>query len=288
MKNKIYLCSFASDDLNLSVDRFLSQANEMDVYSDIKIFRPKDLSNDLRYRLEKLFNKGGKNRYYGFDIWRPEIISNTLNLMPNDSILHYSDIGNHLNKNGKWRFNEYIKKTTERNMVVFDYSHPPDILNNLNFQYQKYFEYEFTKGDIFSYFKIHKNSQIYNSFQIWVGTFFIKKNNFSKNFLSQWHEANQFTYLFDDTPSKTKNHVEFKGMRGCQSVFSILSKINNAYKFSASECEWAENNNGRVWTHLTNYPILAKRDKKYNLFKRFVNRQKKKIYRIKKKLENYF
>ena len=93
---------------------------------------------------------------------------------------------------------------------------------------------------------------------------------------------NQFTYLFDDSPSKIKNHDQFKGMRGCQSVFSILSKIYGAYKFSASECEWAENNEGRVWTHLLDYPILAKRDKKYNLLKRFINRQKKNLSRIKK------
>ena len=48
MKNKIYLCSFASDDLNLSVSRFLSQAKNMNIYNDIKIFRPKDLSEKLK------------------------------------------------------------------------------------------------------------------------------------------------------------------------------------------------------------------------------------------------
>ena len=53
-------------------------------------------------------------------------------------------------------------------------------------------------------------------------------------------------------------------MRGCQSVFSILSKLNNSYKYSASECEWAEYNNQRVWDHIYNYPILAKRDKQFN------------------------
>ena len=72
-------------------------------------------------------------------------------------------------------------------------------------------------------------------------------------------------------------------MRGCQSVFSILSKINEAYKFSASECEWAENNNRKVWDHIFNYPILAKRDKKFNFLKRFINRQKKTLRRLKSK-----
>ena len=74
-------------------------------------------------------------------------------------------------------------------------------------------------------------------------------------------------------------------MRGCQSVFSILSKLNNSYKFSASECEWAEYNNQRVWDHIDNYPILAKRDKQFNIFKRFINRQIKTFNRLKSKLK---
>ena len=49
---------------------------------------------------------------------------------------------------------------------------------------------------------------------------------------------------------------------------------------SASECEWAENEKGRYWDHLKYFPILAKRDKKFNLFKRFYLRQLKNIKRI--------
>ncbi len=280
MKNKVYLCSFATDDLNLSVERFLFQAKNMNFYNDIKVFRPKDLSTKLNERIKKSFKIGGKNRYFGFDIWRPEIITNFLKGIPEGSVLHYSDIGNHLNKSGLWRLNEYIKKTIEYNMVVFDYSEPPLNLIKDNYKYQKYYEYEYTKGDVFEYFNLTSNSKIYNSHQVWGGTFFLKKGSFSNNFLSQWHEANKFSYLFDDTVSSQNNHKEFKGMRGCQSVFSILSKFNEAYKISASECEWAENDQGKVWDHISNYPILAKRDKKFDLFKRFVNRQKKTLNRI--------
>ena len=74
-------------------------------------------------------------------------------------------------------------------------------------------------------------------------------------------------------------------MRGCQSIFSIISKINNINKVSASECDWAEYNGQRKWDHLINYPILAKRDKKFNIFKRFFNRQKKTLNRLLKKFE---
>ena len=48
MDNKIYLCSFASDDLDLSVQRFKKQADNLNIYSQIKIFRPKDLNLNLQ------------------------------------------------------------------------------------------------------------------------------------------------------------------------------------------------------------------------------------------------
>ena len=90
--------------------------------------------------------------------------------------------------------------------------------------------------------------------------------------------------MLDDSPSISENHKQFEGMRGCQSIFSIICKLNNVNRLSATECEWAENNAQRTWSHLKNYPILAKRDKKFNIFKRFFNRQKKTINRYLKKL----
>ena len=43
-----------------------------------------------------------------------------------------------------------------------------------------------------------------------------------------------------------------------------------------------EKNNQRTWEHNLNNPILAKRDLKYNIFRRFTNRQIKTFKRYKK------
>ena len=59
-----------------------------------------------------------------------------------------------------------------------------------------------------------------------------------------------------------------------------MCKKEKIYNLSASECEWAEFENKRTWKHLKNYPILAKRDKKFNFIKRFINRQKKNIKKL--------
>ena len=79
LKTKVYLCSFASNDLNLSVKRFIKQAHQLNFYDDIKVYKPQDFSKKLRNRIQDLFKVGGRNRYYGYDIWRPEIINDFLN-----------------------------------------------------------------------------------------------------------------------------------------------------------------------------------------------------------------
>ena len=284
METKVYLCAFASSDLDLSVKRFINQAKSLEFYQDVKVFRPKDLSKELKERISELFKKGGKNRYYGYDVWRPEILNNYLNSLPENSILQYSDIGCHLNKNGIGRLKDYVSMTKKNNMTVFEYGNPPKEMEKFNYHFQKYMEYEYTKGDVLKYFGLNYDSEIFNSPQIWGGTFFIKKCEFAFKFLKQWEDANK-TELVDDSASKYKNHGKFVGMRGCQSIFSIISKINNINKVSASECDWAEYNGQRKWDHLINYPKLAKRDKKFNIFKRFFNRQKKTLNRLLKKFE---
>ena len=52
MKSNLFLCAFASDDLNLSVKRFFDQAKQLKFYEEIKIFGENDLSDDLKIRIK--------------------------------------------------------------------------------------------------------------------------------------------------------------------------------------------------------------------------------------------
>jgi len=286
MNNRIYLCSFASEDLNLSVERFIKQAKSFNYYEEIKVFRPKDLSESIQERIKK-FQKKGKNRYYGFEIWKEDIVRTYLNQIPKNSILQYTDVGCHLNRKGIEKLKEYINITDENNILVFQYGKTPiEIKNKYNYIFQTNHEYNFVKGDLVNHLNIDMNDQIMQEPQIWCGTWFLKNNDVSKDFLDQWKNIIKYDYLVDDTTSKCKNHDNFKIHLACQASFSLLSKINNVKTLSTSECEWAEgkDGSGRKWDHLENYPILAKRDLKYGYLKRFLNRQKKTFRRIKNKI----
>lgn len=275
----LFLCSFASPDLERSANRFFKQSNEISLYKDCKIFGWEDLSLSKKNQIEN-YLKNGNKRLFGYASWKPEIILNYLNSLPEESILQYSDIGCHLNKHGMQRLKFYLETTNKKNILAFQYKKPEFDVNNKKLKYQIYYEHEYTKEDLFNHFKLPINSPFRKSEQVWSGTVFFKNNLFTKNFLKEWNETCSKMNLIDDSPSTTKNSNKFIEHRHDQSVFSILCKVNSVFCLSASEIEWAEDEKGRYWKHLDNYPILAKRDKKLSIFKRFYLRQLKNISRI--------
>ena len=285
MKNKIHLCSFASNDIENSVKRFLYQAEKMGIYENIKIFRPADLSKDITYKIDKIIKKKGKY-LYGHAIWKPYIVSEFLKKISKNDIIQYSDIGCHLNNKGIERFKDYIELTKKHKMLVFEYGNIPDELKKFDYNFQIFNEYHFTKGDVLDHFGLSLNSDISNSYHIWSGSFFLTKNQLSETVIELLNRSCNYLNLLDNSISNKKNHKDHIGMRGEQSLFSIICKLNNIKTISAGECEWAEgkDGSGRKWDHLNNYPILAKRDLKYGIFKRFFNRQIKNFLRIKRKI----
>lgn len=275
----LFLCSFASPDLKRSVNRFIKQSSQISLYKNYKIFGWKDLSLSKKKQIKNFFKNGNK-RLFGYACWKPEIILNYLSSLPEESILQYSDIGCHLNKYGIQRLKYYLETTKKNNILAFQYKRPKFEIDDKKLKYQIYYENEYTKADLFNHFKLPINSQIRKSEQICSGTVFFKNNSVTKNFLKEWNDVCCKMNLIDDSPSIEKNSEEFIEHRHDQSIFSILCKINGIFCLSASEIEWAEDEKGRYWKHLDTYPILAKRDKELNVFKRFIDRQKKNFNRV--------
>ena len=279
--SKVYLCSFASPDLKLSVNRFIKQAHELKFYDEVKVFDWQDLSLEKKKQMKSIFNKGQK-RLYGYGSWKAEIILTYLEKIPKNSILQYSDIGCVFNPNGREKLKEYIQITDKENLLAFKYSDPKFNIKD-KYKFQIYYENQYTKADAWKYFNIDDNSDFLKTEQVWSGTMFFKNNIFTKKILNNWKKALNETNLIDDSPSAKQNHPNFIEHRHDQSMLSLICKKENIFCLSASECEWAEFENKRMWSHLKGYPILAKRDKKFNIIKRFINRQKKNIARFLKK-----
>ena len=278
---EIYLCSFASKDLSRSRYRFIEQAEKLKLYKRIKVFGPKDLNKFKKKQIENFLKKGEK-RLYGYGCWKPYIIRLFLDQVPKNSIVQYTDIGCHFNSKGVSRLNDYVNICKKKNILSFQYKKPKFKKFN-TFKFQEYIENEYTKADLWKYLKIKNSSAILKNEQILSGVIFFKNNEFTRNILNQWSKYSDINNLIDNSMSKNKNHSNFIEHRHDQSIFSLLCKKNKVFSLSASECEWAEYKNRRVRSHISNFPIHAKRDKKYNFFKRFMIRQ---VKNFKRKVNN--
>ena len=162
-----------------------------------------------------------------------------------------------------------------------------DDTNFSDYEFPNILEFHYTKEDLFKYFDVQKNLKITNTPQVWGGSFFIKKTKKSMKILNEHFEITRKRFdLIDDDPSKfiEKSRDGFIQHRHSQSVLSIIVKLANCKLLSAYESEWALNENKvRTFSHLEKFPIIAKRDKKKNIYSRFIDRQRRTFNRYKKK-----
>tara|TARA_B100001741_G_C16524717_1_gene586515 strand:+ start:260 stop:1123 length:864 start_codon:yes stop_codon:yes gene_type:complete len=282
---KIILLAFATQDLKRSVNRLQKQAEESLYYDLIKIFNPNDFDDKLKIYINNLLKKN-KKRGYGFWFWKPYLIKKMMNNINDNDIIHYIDVGCHIIKNKNKKFNEYLNfLIEEKNWILpFQYYFDENQIND-GINYPERQEYKYTKADLLKYFNFINSKEITDTPQFWAGNIFIKKNHESKEFLSEWiNIMYNNSHLVDDSISKINNHHDFIENRHDQSVFSLLCKKYKLNSFSAYECDWAIKNNKRTWEHNLNSPILAKRDLKYGIMKRFFIRQKKNFNRLIKKI----
>ena len=281
---KIIFVAFASIDLRLSAERIQSQTLASKYYDDIKIFDSDDFDNQMKETYKKL-KISQKKRGYGYWFWKPIILQKVMKEIEPGSIIHYADIGCHIQNKNK-RFYEYLDILIKNNLWLLPFQyHLENINKTKEIFFQQREEFKYTKADLLDYFSCLNDKKITHSAQFWSGTFFLTKSNEAEIFLKKWDDVWKKKFeLVDDSNSKLHNLDGFIENRHDQSIFSILCKKERIKSLSAYECEWGEKNGKRTWEHNQDNPILAKRDKKYNFFKRFINRQVKNFNRYKKKL----
>ena len=205
--------------------------------------------------------------------------------MNEGDIYHWCDVGCHFNIKGISRLKEYIEivKNDEKGCLFFSYKEPDLSKEFSNYNFAKNLEYEYTKSDLIKYFNLRLEDNIIQTPQVWGGSFFIRKCKISEDLMNKHYDITRNRYdLIDDDETKfiEKPLPGFIAHRHSQSVLSILAKKINCNFLSAYESEWALDESGnRTFEHTDNFPIIAKRDKKKNIFLRFIDRQKKNIKR---------
>lgn len=262
---KIIFLSFGNSDLQKSAKRIEKQALKMDIYDEISIYNEHKLDTDFRKHFSQKLRK--HTRGFGYWCWKPQIILQALSKMKDGDILHYADMGCHLNANGVSRLKDYINYASKSQSGILAFQAiPPDFHDGQ--QLPDLRDKLWVKGDLLDYFHVRDRKEIVETPTYGATTLFIKKSIHSINFIKEWVTVyyQDFT-LTDDTPSKSPNLEGFIENRHDQSIFSILCKLYKVTTLSAYEYWYPQKENTARpdWETLKNYPIHARRDKQFGL-----------------------
>ena len=272
MNNKFILLTFADSSLNLSLRRIKKQAENLNFYDEIIAWNEKDIDTKFRSKFKdrlKLFSKG-----YGYWAWKPQIILQALDKVEMGDIIQYTDSGCHLNIKGKKRLLEYFEMTKELNpgILAFQAKLPEYPLNILPEHYNNLLDdYKWAKGDLIDYLNVRNNKEVLYTPTIGAGILFIRKDESSIRIIKDWLSVIESDFKFiDDTKSVSENLPGFIEHRHDQAIFSILAKLNGVKTLSSYEYHYPKIDSKKPdWIALKDYPIHAKRDKKFGVINRF-------------------
>ena len=232
-QQKIIFCTFGSERFRQALKRIEIQAFDFGVYDNIFLYTENSFDPTYTYWLKEkaaLYPRG-----YAYWSWKPKVVLETLRAAKDGDIVHYADVGCHLNKSALKRFEYYIKKVnlSKDGFLTFS-STPPSIriVKKLKF-FPQWIERQWTKGDLLIQMDALKDKKIINSHQIEATSFFIKKNSNSLKVIEKWNESIQLDFsLIDDSPSRSKNSYDFIEHRHDQSLFSVLLKKKQSSKLN--------------------------------------------------------
>jgi hypothetical protein len=237
----IHFLTFADKRLVASLTRIRSQAEEMAVFDELHCLNEDDLDRDFWNKWQEFIQatvEAKRRQTFGYWVWKPQVVLQTLEQMADGDILLYCDVGCHLNKFARDRLVEHIESVrhSESGILAFRMG---------------YLERNWTKGDLFDHFDVRNDTEITHTGQRWAGAFLARKCDTSVAFFEQWLAVFENPHLIDDTPSVSPNFIGFTQHRHDQSAFSILCKLHNI-------------DSVREYQKTGDYPILAKSDKEWN------------------------
>ena len=242
-KEALYLCSFGDSRYARSRKRLKRQADRFNLFKSIYLYDEHDLSESFVANFEDRLKAGVRG--FGYWVWKPWIILETLKRLESGDVLLYVDMGCHLKVGGKEKLLMYVDEVASNESGFLVSQLDED-------KREKYW----TKGDLIDHFKVGDSPEITETPQYQANIIFIRKTPQTVALIESWLEVfyNNFQ-LVDDTPSVSPNATDFQENRHDQSVLSLLLKkggsslipFNEVYSF-----KWDKS--------MHRYPIHLRRD----------------------------
>ena len=268
----VHVITFATSDLIKSAKRLKKQSESFSVIESFAIFSEDSLLKNEK--VQKIISQ--HSRGFGLWSWKPFIIQQALQNIPTNSNLLYLDVGCELNPHGLQNLKQYLSDLKHsRGILPFRAVPPGDDIRVENFHYEPLIERMWSKQQLLTFLELEDDHCASDSPQFGAGIIFLRNNDFTRHFISQWRSIMEnYPDLYDDISFIEQQSPDFIQSRHDQSVFSLLCKSNNLDKYrSAYEYFhprispfWAGITIGD-WKRLQYYPILAKRNKDYGFLR---------------------
>jgi hypothetical protein len=202
-----------------ALKRIELQANELNVFTDIKLFNDKDLINEKDFWTKHSEFILNNSRGYGYWLWKSYLNYKIINESNENDIIVYADVGCLIDIENKNKFHEYINILNNSDVGIIVYEMP------------WYSEKQWTKRDTLKYMN-SDNEDILNSGQIFATWFMYKNCENTRKIMNEWYNICSNNYnLIDDSPSINENYSEFYENRHDQSIFSLLCKKYGCIKY---------------------------------------------------------
>jgi hypothetical protein len=204
----LYFVTFADSRLHRTLARIKQQAKELNVFTGIMAINETNMTNSWKERNARFIMENPRG--FGLWIWKPEVILQALNKMPDNAILVYADAGCTLNKEGIPRLKEYVE-------MVKDCSG-----HRLAFQLTGFREEQFTTEYALRALDFTSREQR-DSFQLLATTCIIQKTSENIAFITLWNQLVQAQHMLTGGL-----HISccssYRDHRHDQSIWSILNK----------------------------------------------------------------
>lgn len=224
---KVQIVTFGSrPDWSPALKRIKSQAKRHPLISGISIYDQKNIRTLQTLKQHHNFINSNK-RGFGYWIWKPAIMLDTIRHLEIGDFLIYLDAGCEINPK---------EKATQR---LVDYLIESRDSEGLSFKLP-YFEKDWTNPDVFKKFAGSEGN-----FQTLATVILLRKTENSQIILHEWLDAlteNEYENVIDRLPT-FQSHSSFQEHRHDQAIWSLLSK---KWDFKAIEDEtffhpnWAE------------------------------------------------
>ncbi len=205
-----------------AADRIARQAEAFDLFDEVAAYTARDLRRFTDFWKQHGAFIRANRRGYGYWLWKPFLILESLKRMETGDILFYADAGCELNVYGLERMKDYLSLCSEGRILNFE------LRSSIS---------TWTKMD--TIVRVDPRCRHAQKSPYAATLLFFAKTNATMELVEQWYglcTEDDYRYL-DDSSSHRPNHRDFREHRHDQAILSLLVRKHGfGSAVSVAEC----------------------------------------------------